>query len=350
MDNIVIRRGWTPGAPIIVDNLGGTAFTGEVAAHTFRIYAEGGGQLQGSVTGKLLAANGVTVPLTGSLADGEAVVTLTADCYRAAGRFVLTIYTTSGGVTLCVYCAVGTVMRADSSQVGYPSAAIPDIVALINQVQALINTIPADYSALSAHFPATGRFEAGDGQNTDVIPAHYTAAIGRNHKTTGSYSAAMGYGSTTAGNHSVALGMNNTVYGYAAQAQGIGLAANGFAQHVSGAYNIADGVGEGSDDQTKGEYIEIVGNGSGINSRSNARTLDWSGNEELAGSLKLNGSQLILGGDELLSKAQLQNLKSLPAVIGEISSEVGNVTSRVAALEDKTTGTLAEFKTFIGIE
>ena len=34
----------------------------------------------------------------------------------------------------------------------------------------------------------------------------------------------------------------------------------------------------------RGTYIEIVGNGTADNARSNARTLDWSGNEILTGS------------------------------------------------------------------
>jgi hypothetical protein len=62
--------------------------------------------------------------------------------------------------------------------------------------------------------------------------------------------------------------------------------ANHRTQHVFGGYNIADPSIE--DATARGTYVEIVGNGykeSGVEYRSNARTLDWSGNEVLAGTI-----------------------------------------------------------------
>lgn len=50
-------------------------------------------------------------------------------------------------------------------------------------------------------------------------------------------------------------------------------------------------------------YAEIVGNGEDNNNRSNARTLDWEGNETLAGSLTL--------GSTTITEAQLQALLAL---------------------------------------
>lgn len=67
-------------------------------------------------------------------------------------------------------------------------------------------------------------------------------------------------------------------FGKNSHAEGKGTTALGSEQHVQGRYNIAD-----ADDT----YAEIVGNGTAHNSRSNARTLDWLGNEELAGGLTL---------------------------------------------------------------
>ena len=48
-------------------------------------------------------------------------------------------------------------------------------------------------------------------------------------------------------------------------------------------YNVADT--NASNSTERGNYIEIVGNGTANNARSNARTLDWDGNEVLAGKL-----------------------------------------------------------------
>lgn len=137
---------------LAIDNLFGTAFTGEVNAHTFEISGvndAGTVALSGNVTGTMLAANNVNVPLTGSIQDGCAVVTLTDECYEVPGRFVLSIYITEGGKTMCVYCGVGTITNTDGDAVAYPSAAIPDIQQLINDLQTLIGQIPADYSALN---------------------------------------------------------------------------------------------------------------------------------------------------------------------------------------------------------
>lgn len=63
-------------------------------------------------------------------------------------------------------------------------------------------------------------------------------------------------------------------------------------QHVFGEYNVMDPnptVGT-SATRNNASLVEIVGNGTADNARSNARTLDWSGNEMLAGNLTLGGA------------------------------------------------------------
>lgn len=54
-----------------------------------------------------------------------------------------------------------------------------------------------------------------------------------------------------------------------------------------GEYNIEDP--STSSATAKGTFIEIVGNGTKNDARSNARTLDWSGNEILDGTLTIGG-------------------------------------------------------------
>lgn len=56
--------------------------------------------------------------------------------------------------------------------------------------------------------------------------------------------------------------------------------ANSISQHVQGEFNIADTEGDAS---TRGTYSHIVGNGTSNSKRSNAHTLDWSGNAWFAG-------------------------------------------------------------------
>lgn len=122
-----------------------------------------------------------------------------------------------------------------------------------------------------------------------------TTASGDYSHAEGSYSQAKGYAShaetygIAMGNASHAEG-NGTATGGYSHAEGQGTIANRQSQHVFGEYNVLDDTG--STPYTRGTYIEIVGNGTGASAslRSNARTLDWSGNEVLAGKLTVGAA------------------------------------------------------------
>ncbi len=62
--------------------------------------------------------------------------------------------------------------------------------------------------------------------------------------------------------------------------EGFSTIANSNCQHVQGRYNIVDETGGQS---SSGTYLHIVGNGTFNTKRSNAHTLDWSGNAWFAG-------------------------------------------------------------------
>lgn len=74
--------------------------------------------------------------------------------------------------------------------------------------------------------------------------------------------------------------------GVASHAEGDGVQAKGAYQFVNGICNILDS-GEA---YTKGTYVRIVGNGASTSSRSNAYTLDWSGNATFAGTVSSAGA------------------------------------------------------------
>ena len=154
MNNIVLQKTWVQGRPVVVDNLLGTAFTGEAGAHTFKIRGVDAAQetvtISGTITGKLLAANNVTVSLSGSIEDGCAVVTLTDECYDVPGRFIFSVYATSGSTTLCLYCAVGNVLRTDSQVIAYPTESLPNITSLMADLEQILADWPADYSQLQS--------------------------------------------------------------------------------------------------------------------------------------------------------------------------------------------------------
>lgn len=117
-----------------------------------------------------------------------------------------------------------------------------------------------------------------------------------------------GYNTTASGEHAHAEGKNTTASGANAHAEGNGARASGGASHAEGSGALASGqnshaegqntraasmnqhaIGRFNISDSAGTYAEIVGNGTADNARSNARTLDWNGNEELQGELYLGG-------------------------------------------------------------
>ena len=91
----------------------------------------------------------------------------------------------------------------------------------------------------------------------------------------GSGSHAEGQRATASGTASHAEGFSTTASGAYSHAEGYNTTASGSYSHVQGKFNVANS-----------NYAHIVGNGSSDTARSNAHTLDWSGNAWYAGSLE----------------------------------------------------------------
>jgi hypothetical protein len=94
------------------------------------------------------------------------------------------------------------------------------------------------------------------------------------------------------GEWSISGGENCSSNGNYSYTQGRNLISNGRSQHVFGEYNVADTTNTNAN--IRGAYVEIVGNGLSGNNRSNARTLDWSGNEWIAGALSVGDAATTL--------------------------------------------------------
>lgn len=128
--------------------------------------------------------------------------------------------------------------------------------------------------------------------------AHYLTfsnyALGNSSHTEGSSNAVLS-------DYSHAEGLSNTVSGQVSHAEGSYTIASGANQHVAGKYNVED---------LNNTYAEIIGIGTEDTSRKNGRTLDWSGNEQLAGSLTLG-----LGTTDQVTVTAAQ-LKQLIALLG----------------------------------
>lgn len=129
---------------------------------------------------------------------------------------------------------------------------------------------------------ATGVYSFAQGNYT-LSAGGGSHAQGIHTLTKGPFSHAEGWKTITRNKASHAEGQQTQASGEASHAQGYGTIATRLSQHVLGAYNIQDPLPSSAWSE-RGTYIEIVGNGNRDN-RSNARTLDWSGNEVLAGKL-----------------------------------------------------------------
>lgn len=157
MANNIIERIWNQNAVGTIEDLSGSAFQAEAGAHTFVISgvdnAGAAVALSGTVAGVFMKPDNTDVALTGSISNGKASVTLTAECYTVPGRFGLTIFVTSGSVKTAVYAAVGNVSRTNTGNVS--ASAEADVVDLINRINAAVATVPASWSGLMADIAPT---------------------------------------------------------------------------------------------------------------------------------------------------------------------------------------------------
>ena len=124
---------------------------------------------------------------------------------------------------------------------------------------------------------ANGSHAEGYGSHAEGLASHAE----NNGAATGDYSHAEGGSTTASAIYSHAEGNHTAASGSSSHAEGAGTIATGSSQHAGGKYNIED---------NSNTYAEIIGNGTADNARSNARTLDWQGNEVLAGDLTINGN------------------------------------------------------------
>lgn len=97
-----------------------------------------------------------------------------------------------------------------------------------------------------------------------------------------------GNNNAVSGINSVATGTGNIASGSNSSVSGENVIANHKSQTVSGEYNVSDSSSAAA--TARGSYVEIVGNGTADNARSNARTLDWNGNEWIKGNFKMGGN------------------------------------------------------------
>lgn len=127
-----------------------------------------------------------------------------------------------------------------------------------------------------------GKYSLAEGQETKAsgLSAH---AEGYKTSASNEYAHAEGMWTIASGWQSHAEGEHTKAIGQASHSEGLYTQAKARCQHVQGRFNIV----EGTDNQSEyGTYAHIVGNGTSGSNRSNAHTLDWSGNAWFAGDVQ----------------------------------------------------------------
>lgn len=114
------------------------------------------------------------------------------------------------------------------------------------------------------------------GNGATVSEDYKSVSMGEYNTSIGRASFASGGDNNVSGNYATAQGYNCYVSGGYASAAGRYLLASSIDQRVEGRYNAED---------TQNQYAYILGNGKSASSRSNAYTVDWSGNAVYSGNL-----------------------------------------------------------------
>ena len=156
----------------------------------------------------------------------------------------------------------------------------------------------------SSHVEGGGTRASGYVSHAEGIS---TKALGDYSHAEGNQTEASGAGSHAEGNRTIASSPNShaegdytTASGISSHAEGLETTAQGNNQHVQGKYNISDTTS-----------AHIVGNGSGYSNKSNAHTLDWSGNAWFAGDVytgSTSGTNKDDGSKKLATEEYVTNL------------------------------------------
>jgi hypothetical protein len=118
------------------------------------------------------------------------------------------------------------------------------------------------------------------------------------------------------GDYSHIEGNNNVAFGASSHAEGIYTIAVDDGSHVQGKYNIAES-----------NYVHIIGNGTSIDSKSNAHTLDWEGNAWYSGDVYVgstSGTNKDAGSKKLATEEYVNN------IVANLGTSTGIIAFRVA--------------------
>lgn len=175
------------------------------------------------------------------------------------------------------------------------------------------------------------------GMGAEIFNHPSNIAVGICSHAEGDSTRAKGDFSHAEGNYSYAEGFASHAEGYSSHAEGScshaegsGSHAVGLSQHVQGEYNIIDPEYNVKWFDRRAKYAHIVGNGTSEDERSNAHTLDWSGNAWYAGTVYVGGTSQT-DGNEVATKADFDTMELI--TVADIDTICGT-TIQVADAND----------------
>ena len=173
----------------------------------------------------------------------------------------------------------------------------------LNGIQSPSNTASGSVSvAMGLGTTASGNFSTAMGRDSQAS-GEYSTAMGLNTISSGSASLAIGGDTTASGNMSLAMGDTSHASGWACTAMGAGTIANGNhttsmgretqandrSSLVIGEFNLASStVTSSSNEFSLDNTAFVIGNGTGLDNRSDALVVKFNGDATLAGNLNIN--------------------------------------------------------------
>lgn len=189
--------------------------------------------------------------------------------------------------------------------------------------------------AEGAHTQAIASMAHAEGLST-IASGGKSHAEGHSTTASGANAHAEGYSTTASGENTHAEGNSTTASFQAAHAEGYGTTASGYAAHAEGYSTIASGTrshtegfytkassenqhvqGKYNIEDTADTYAHIVGNGTSDTARSNAHTIDWSGNAWFSG-------DVYVGGTDQSSGVKLATVPTVTSITLSASSWSGS--------------------------
>lgn len=168
------------------------------------------------------------------------------------------------------------------------------------------NSLGSYAQAFGGSTTASGGYSHAEGIST-AASGFASHAEGSSTSASGTYSHTEGFGTHATGISCHAEGNQTRASGIYSHAEGSNTTASGEVQHVQGKYNIEDTTS-----------AHIVGNGTDSSKRSNAHTIDWSGNAWFAGDVYIGSTS---GTNKDDGSIKLAKVTELPTKTSQLTND-----------------------------